>query len=57
MELSIIEKIQKLIELNQITEKDDERIGPCIADRFPDQYDNEQEYIEFNEAITALIPA
>ena len=48
-------EIERLIELNEITDPFDERIEACIADRFPAAYDTEQEYIEFQEYIGSLI--
>lgn len=50
-------KVKELLELNSHGRKmfhADERIEE-IADRFPEEYSNEQEYIEFQEEIDKMI--
>lgn len=50
-------KVKELIKLNSHGRKmvkNDERIEE-IADKFPDEYTNEHEYIEFQEGISELI--
>jgi hypothetical protein len=48
-------EIRRLIVLNVITKSDDEKIETCIADRFPEEYENESEYISFQEEIGELV--
>lgn len=48
-------EVLNLIELNNIQNPDDERIETCIADRFPEEYTTETEYIQFQEEIGNMI--
>lgn len=48
-------EVKGLIQLNNITNPNDERIETCIADRFPEEYKNEQEYISFQVEISEMI--
>lgn len=47
-------EIKRLIMLNNVYESDDPKIEE-IADRFPDAYGNEQEYVEFQRDISLLV--
>ena len=48
-------EVVNLIALNNIQNPDDERIETCIADRFPEEYTNEAEYIQFQEQIANIV--
>ena len=47
-------EVKKLIELNEITKKDSPTIEE-IADRFPDEYFNDQGYVAFQQEIAEMI--
>ena len=55
MNKKIKAQVLELIELNGVTKPDDSRIETCIADRFPEAYNNEQEYIEFQQEIAGVV--
>ena len=41
-------ELNRLIDLNEITSPNDERIATDIADRFPGEYSTEEEYIRID---------
>lgn len=55
MEKSIKAEIQNILTRDNITDSKDSRIEE-IADKYPDQYRNDQEYVEFQMEIANLIP-
>lgn len=55
MKKEIEEKVIELIEMNEITKSDDGRIETHIADRFPGEYSNDQEYVAFQMEIGKLV--
>lgn len=55
MEKNIKEEITRLIKSNEIKDPNDERIETCIADLFPNEYCNDQEFVDFQIEIAKLI--
>jgi len=54
MEDSTAREVIRLIELNEIIESDDDKIEG-IAERFPNEYNNDQEYVAFQMEIGKLV--